>query len=343
MNMIKKIFDLKALDVDTKTKRVKVAISQLEDVDRDNDVFDPSAYDKTIKENGPSGANEIWHLLDHTPRSFSALSKFKELNKEGKYITGVSHYKNSFAWREVAWPLYEAGDITQHSVGFEILKASERDSKGIRTIKEVKLYEGSAVLWGAQKDTPTMQVVKSLLNLEEDRDITAAEKIEEIIKQIKKGRFDEDHGLFIIELKRLQTLFDAGQVLNIFKEPDYSSKEFSDADIMFLKRMIPHHEMAIDMSEKIKSQSDLYSFAQKIIKAQSGEIEQMKSWLKNEKSTPETTLKTTEPETTATLPDVVQCPSCSRHTHNTQLQKGYIKCHRCDAQFVYGSKIFIKI
>jgi HK97 family phage prohead protease len=44
-----------------------------------------------------------------------------------------------------------------------------------------------------------------------------------------------------------------------------------------------------------------------------------------------------------TLPDVVECPACTRLTHNTQGEKGYIKCHRCDAQFVYGSKLFIKI
>lgn len=219
-DLIKKVFDIKALDVDNKKKQVKVAISQLQDIDRDNDVFEPSAYDKTIKENGPKGSNEIWHLLDHTPRSFSALSKFSDLGIEGKYVTGVSLYKNSFAWREVAWPLYEAGDITQHSVGFQIVKAEERDKKGVRIIREVKLYEGSAVLWGAQRDTPTMQVVKNLLQLEDDRDITMAEKIDEIIKKIKNGRFDEDKSLFIIELKRIQQLFGEGQILKIFQEPE---------------------------------------------------------------------------------------------------------------------------
>ncbi len=274
--LIKKIFDLKAIDVDTKTKQVKVAISQLETVDRDEDIFDPSAYDKTIKENGPNGSNEIWHLLDHTSKTFSALSKFKQLGKEGKYITGVSHYKNSFAWREVAWPLYEAGDITQHSVGFEILKAEDRNSKGIRVIKEVRLYEGSAVLWGAQPDTPTMQVVKGLLNIEDDTDITAAEKIEQIMKQIKKGRYEEDQSLLVIELKRLQYLFDTKQVSKIF-EP--------------------------------------------------GETTQS-----------ETTKEATEPERKTTLPDVVECPSCKKNTHCTD--SAYIKCHRCDAVFVYGSKLF---
>lgn len=44
-------------------------------------------------------------------------------------------------------------------------------------------------------------------------------------------------------------------------------------------------------------------------------------------------------------PEVVECPCCARFTYNTQQEKGYIKCHRpeCGAQFVYGSKLFIKI
>lgn len=285
-DLIKKVFNLKALDVDTKTKRVKVAIAELESVDRDNEVFDPSAFNKTIKENGPNGSNEIWHLLDHTSKSFSALGKFKELGREGKHIAGVSHYKDSFAWREVAWPLYEAGDINQHSVGFEVLdKVDGKSDKEPRILKEVRLYEGSAVMWGANPNTPTMEVVKSLLNIDEDRDITAAEKIEEILKRLKKERpgfNDEDNSLLIIELKRLQVLFDSGRINQIFKEPE-------------------------------------------------------------QKTTPETTHKATEPELTTTLPDVVTCPDCTRLTHNTQLEKGYIKCHRCAHVFVYGMNWGIKI
>lgn len=213
---MKKIFDLKALDVDQKTKSVKLAMAELETVDHDEDLFDPLSFDRTVKERGPNGTNEIWHLLDHTQKSFSALSKFKELGREGKYITGVSVYKNSFAWREVAWPLYEAGDITQHSVGFEIEREDTKSMKGVRIIREVKLYEGSAVLWGANPNTPTMQVVKALMNLDEDRDITAPEKIDEIVKSIRKGRFDDDHSLLIVELKRLQYLFDTKQTSKIF-------------------------------------------------------------------------------------------------------------------------------
>jgi phage head maturation protease len=219
---MRKVYDLKALDVDQKQKEVKIAFAQVEDVDKDNDVFDPISFNKSIKERGPHGSNEIWHLLDHTQNSFSALSKFKEISLDGKYLTGVSHFKNSFAWREVAWPIYEAGEATQHSIGFEILK-DERRKDGVRIIKEARIYEGSLVLWGAQPDTPTLQVVKSLMNMEDDRSITAAEKIDEIVKAIHKGRYDDDTSLLIVELKRLQYLFDTKQTARIFTEPETTS------------------------------------------------------------------------------------------------------------------------
>ena len=219
----KKAINLRALDVDNHKKQVKIAISELETVDRDNDIFDPKAYDKTIKENGPAGSNEIWHLLDHTSKSFSALGKFSELRRENQYIVGVSTYKDSFAWREVAWPLYEAGDITQHSVGFETLNQIEPKSENApRIITEVRLYEGSAVLWGANPNTPTLEIVKRLMDSDDDRDITAAEKIDEIIKKMKgfkRGFNDEDYSLLIIELKFLQKLFDSKKVGEIFRGP----------------------------------------------------------------------------------------------------------------------------
>lgn len=42
------------------------------------------------------------------------------------------------------------------------------------------------------------------------------------------------------------------------------------------------------------------------------------------------------------LPPTVDCPKCGRLTWNTQEEKSFIKCHRCEAVFVYGSKTFIQ-
>lgn len=205
----RKIFNLKALDVDTNTKSVKVAIAELETVDRDNDVFSPTAFDKTIKERGPSGTNEIWHLVDHETSVRSALGKFKELYREGKYIVGVSQYKDSALWRDTVWPLYEAGDINQHSVGYTTMK-SQKAKAGHREITEAALWEGSAVLFAANPNTPTLGVTKSM-NKQEAMD-AYSKRFDLLIKSIKGGRFNEDNSLLIIELKQLQQiLFDLSE------------------------------------------------------------------------------------------------------------------------------------
>jgi len=58
---------------------------------------------------------------------------------------------------------------------------------------------------------------------------------------------------------------------------------YTGADVMFLQMMIPHHQHAIDISNialKTSKDSELLALAGTIIKAQTAEIAQMKSWLK---------------------------------------------------------------
>lgn len=190
------------MDVDTKTKSVKVALSRMGNLDSYNDIIEKGAFNKTLKERGPKGANMIWHLADHIPTLKSAFGKFKELYVEGDYLIGVSEYRDTPLWK-TAMPLYEKGDINQHSIGF-VATDWEMDKKGVRTIKEVKLYEGSTVLWGANSDTPTIQVMKSL-TFDEQRDFVSDE-LDYIIKNIDRIDDDDIRSLFEIKLKQVQTL-----------------------------------------------------------------------------------------------------------------------------------------
>ena len=62
------------------------------------------------------------------------------------------------------------------------------------------------------------------------------------------------------------------------------SVAYTGADVMFLQMMIPHHQQAIDISNialKTSEDSELLALASTIIKAQTAEIAQMKSWLKD--------------------------------------------------------------
>ena len=59
---------------------------------------------------------------------------------------------------------------------------------------------------------------------------------------------------------------------------------YTGADVMFLQMMIPHHQQAIDISNialKTSKDSELLALANTIIKAQTAEIVQMKTWLKD--------------------------------------------------------------
>jgi hypothetical protein len=117
VGFLKKSIDGSALDVDKKSRRVKIAIASTENVDLQNDVIAKGAFNRTIAHRGPQGTNEIWHLIDHNASIQTALGKFSELGMEGQHLVGVSEYKDSYLWREVVWPLYEKGDINQHSIG----------------------------------------------------------------------------------------------------------------------------------------------------------------------------------------------------------------------------------
>ena len=62
------------------------------------------------------------------------------------------------------------------------------------------------------------------------------------------------------------------------------SATYTGADVMFLQMMIPHHQQAIDISNialKTSKDSEILALAQTIITAQSAEIKQMNSWLKD--------------------------------------------------------------
>lgn len=209
----KKYLETEVLDVDETKKKVKVAVASCSEVDRDTDLFDDAAFNRTIKNNGPTGANEIWHLLDHGGNPFgggsireSALSKPEEIFMENRKMVFVSPYRDTFNWREVAWPLYTGKDITQHSLGFITIKSHEEiiNGKTVRVITEARALEGSAVLWGANANTPTLQVIKSFIEAK-NRKEPIGDKFKRLCKAIKDGEYnDENASLLKLEFKYLE-------------------------------------------------------------------------------------------------------------------------------------------
>jgi HK97 family phage prohead protease len=175
----------------------------MSNVDLDNDIISPAAFTKTINERGPQGKNLIWSLVDHKTSMKYALGKPKELYVEGDALIAVTEVIETEMGEDML-KLYEAGLINQHSIGFSTIKSEMDNSTGIRTITELMLYEGSAVLWAANPETPTISIYKGMEP--EVVKETLNGRLEKLLKAFKHGTFTDDtFSLLEIEIKQIQT------------------------------------------------------------------------------------------------------------------------------------------
>ena len=215
-------------DVSEKDRRVKVAISQMGSKDLDNDIIDTGAYTKTIKERGPQGANLIWHLTDHNASLKNAVGKFSELFVENNYLVGVTNIPNT-SWGNDVLEFYKTGHINQHSVGFKSIKAEDAKD-GTRMLKELFLFEGSAVLWGANPNTPTLEksLTKDELISEHER---LSNEMRLLMKSMKDGRFT-DEAFEFIEIRAAQINEQIKNLLNTTQSVKTIEPGESEVDVI---------------------------------------------------------------------------------------------------------------
>lgn len=188
------------LDIEPESRTVKACWSRIGNVDLDNDIIVAEAFTKTIKERGPKGKNMIWSLVDHKADMAHTLGKPKELYIEGDMLVAVTDLIETECGED-AIKLYEAGLINQHSIGFSTLKSDVNQKTGVRTITELKLYEGSAVLWGANPETPTLGFKSEFKETKESLSI----RLENLIKAFRGGTFTDDtFALMEIQIKQIQ-------------------------------------------------------------------------------------------------------------------------------------------
>ncbi len=193
-------YDEMILDITPETRTVKACWSRLGNVDLDGDIIVAEAFTKTIKERGPEGKNMIWSLVDHKADMAHTLGKPKELYIEGDMLVAVTDLIETECGED-AIKLYEAGLINQHSIGFSTLKSDVNQKTGVRTITELKLYEGSAVLWGANPETPTLGFKGEFKETKENLSI----RLENLIKAFRGGTFTDDtFALMEIQIKQIQ-------------------------------------------------------------------------------------------------------------------------------------------
>lgn len=186
-------------DVDTTGRKVKAVWSRMSNVDLDGDIIMPGAFTKTIAECGPSGKNQIWSLIDHKAIMGCVIGKPTELYEQGDMLIAVTPILDTEVGEDIL-KMYQAGLINQHSIGFSTIKSDWQDQEQtVRQIKEVKLYEGSAVLWGANPMTPTLGITKDFKH-----------RIDTLENAINNGTFtDKTASRLEIEIQQLKSALHA--------------------------------------------------------------------------------------------------------------------------------------
>ena len=208
------------LDVDTENKTVKAVWARFDNVDLDSDIIVKEAVTKTIKERGPKGKNLIYSLVDHIADTDHMIGKPTELYVKDDMLIAITKIVETEKGEDMI-KMYNGGLINQHSIGFSTIKSDWQDSKQtVRIIKELKLYEGSAVLWAANPETPTLDVTKSYLNDKEKLN----KRLNNLLNAFKGGTYtDETFNLLEIEIKHIQQMIDNITTLPVSTvEPDYS-------------------------------------------------------------------------------------------------------------------------
>lgn len=214
MNFIYKAAPLGELsDYDEKNSIVKGYGSYFDNKDADDDVIMRGAYQKTIKENG----ERVKYLYQHN--MMQPIGKMNELYEDEKGLVFVAEVPKTQLGKDVI-ELMKAGVITENSVG--ILPIQKEDRGDYRELKEVKLFEISAVTLAANDQAKIMDVKGSKMI----DDIY--KRYDNLCKLIRKGNISDEMGYAIeAEIYKLKSLFiDATQPVIETTEPVEQKSEF---------------------------------------------------------------------------------------------------------------------
>lgn len=200
-------------DYDEKNSIVKGYGSYFNNKDADNDVIMRGAYQKTIQENG----SRVKYLYQHN--MMQPIGKMNELYEDEKGLMFVAEVPKTTLGKDVI-ELMKAGVITENSVG--ILPIVKEDKGSYRELKEVKLFEISAVTLAANEEAQIMDV-KSSNNLEQVYD-----RYDRLCKLVRKGNISDEMGYAIeSEIYKLKSLFiNATQPIQEVTEPVEQKQQF---------------------------------------------------------------------------------------------------------------------
>jgi len=220
-------------DINTEKKTVVFAFSKLRDYDSDDDYTEKTAFDKTMKESGPDGSNRIRHVWNHDRKELP-IGKPMRLWRDNDYAYAESKMLDNQKAMD-AWDAYMNEAINEHSYWGKSYNTGINE-RGGKIIKEVKLYEVSTVLWGAQEKAKLVELIKS----GDKPESWLLDHITGLQSYVKKSNASDDF-LEVLEIE----LEKAMDILNSLEKSSRANtldivepNEMTLADIYKLKRLI---------------------------------------------------------------------------------------------------------
>ncbi len=179
-------------DVSAKDRKITGYLSSFDVVDSVKDRVKPGAYVKTILERGPQAANRIKFLFNHS--YMHLCGKFLNLVEDAKGLYFEAEGADTPLGRDTM-KLYEQGIITEHSIGYEVMKYFEDKETGITDLMELKLWDGSCVTWGANPDTPFtgFKSLQAYLSFKSEFLAKSQDEISVMLKEMQAKRETIEH------------------------------------------------------------------------------------------------------------------------------------------------------
>jgi len=191
-------------DIDTSGRVVSMYVSAFDNIDRDGDVIVKGAFVKTVKEQGPQGIGEIWHLLFHNTEK-NIATPF-ELAEDNYGLLARVKMPDTPLGNETL-QLYLDGHYKHHSIGFRTIKSQKKtdSQKSYNEITQIQLFEHSTVLWAANPAA----VVQGIKGFMTEKDIQ--DEISLTIKGLRNGKYT-DETFCLLELKLRQLMQAASEI-----------------------------------------------------------------------------------------------------------------------------------
>ncbi len=200
-------------DIDTTKRIVTGYLASFGNKDAWDDIIVKGAFKKTIAEN----MKNIYFLNQHNWSQ--PHGKFNVLKEDMKGLYFESKPLIDTTYSSDLMKLYAAKIVKEHSIGYSSVVSEYNNDTKIRTLKELKLYEGSNVTRGANPKTPFLGM--KTRTLEEIND-----EAKVLIKAIRTGTFTDDTFMLLeIALKKLQKdAYELGKSLKDKMPPKDTSK-----------------------------------------------------------------------------------------------------------------------